>query len=147
MKQHVKSILILSVVFAIFNLIGCGGSSTSPSSQPQIIQGSASTDTFLLGIIKLVHFSTTKAGTLSSSVNWNNASNDFDTYLLKGTCTIAMLLSEESGCAYEDRLAGDESDNKPSVFTVAVSVGAHTLLIGREEVFVDDTVTYRMEVN
>ena len=147
MKQHVKSILILSVVFAIFNLIGCGGSSTSPSSQPQIIQGSASTDTFLLGIIKLVHFSTTKAGTLSSSVNWNNASNDFDTYLLKGTCTIAMLLSEASGCAYPDRLAGDESDNKPSVFTVAVSVGAHTLLIGREGVFVDDTVTYRMEVN
>ena len=141
-----RSILILSVVFAIFNLIGCGGSSTSPSSQPQIIQGSVSTDTFLLGTIKLVHFSTTKAGTLSSSVNWNNTNNNFDTYLLKGTCTIAKLLSEESGCAYEDRLAGDESDNKPAVFTAAVSVGAYTLIMAYEALAAD-TATYRMEVN
>ena len=142
-----RSILILSVVFAIFNLIGCGGSSTSPSSQSQIIQGSVSTDTgtFLLGL-KVVHFSTAKAGTLSSSVNWNNTNNDFDTYLLKGTCTIAKLLSEESGCAYEDRLAGDESDNKPSVFTAAVSVGAYTLIMAYEALAAD-TATYRMEVN
>jgi hypothetical protein len=144
MKQHMRSILILSVVFAILNLIGCGGSSTSPSSQPQIIQGSISTDTGLG--IKVVPFSTTKAGTLSSSVNWSNTTNDFDTYLINGTCSVGQLLLGASGCEYTDAIAEDISHNKPAVFTSAVSVGAYSLVMAYLGL-ADDTATYRIEVN
>ena len=144
MKQHVRSILIFSVVFAILNLIGCGGSSTSPSSQPQIIQGSVSTDTGLG--IKVVHFSTTKAGTLSSSLNWNNTSNIFDTYLIKGTCSVGQLLLEGPGCEHTDAIAEDISDNKPAVFTSAVSVGAYSFVMAYLGI-ANDTATYRIEIN
>ena len=134
-------VAILLVIVA-GTLTGCGGGSpTTPSSAPSAIQG-----TIALGVFQfaVVHFSVDRAGTLSSRVDWSNSTNDIDTALLRGRCTVDQVLGEAPGCNEAAAVVSDDSVNKPSVFSPAVQSGDHTLIIFNWGPGAD-TSSYRLE--
>ena len=143
MNRHIEPALVLIMVCAVFSLAGCGGSSTSPSAQLQIIQGSRS---LAAAGTDVVNFVATRAGSLSASVDWTNADNDIDTFLVGATCSFSDLLTEAAGCAEADTIASDESLAKPAVFTATVAEGAYTLILTMYS-GTTDTVTWRIEIN
>ena len=134
----------LTAAYAIVLLTGCGGDSPmSPSSMPQVVQGSVAVQ----GIdLVVVHFQVNRQGTLSSRVDWNDSGNDIDTGLLPGTCSVAQILIEVAGCGEADALAIDDGFDKPSRFTAPVAPGAHTLLVANVGP-TPDTASYRLEIN
>ncbi len=135
---------MLVVVCAVGGLAGCDGDSgMSPSSMPQVIEGTIDLPPLTFDAISL---QINRDGTFSSNVNWNEATNNIDSGILEGTCTKDQLEGEVEGCAPEDALAFDDSLDKPSVFTAPVTAGAHTVVLihlGRGA----DTLTYRFEIN
>ena len=143
MNRNIEPALVVIVVGVVFSLAGCGGSSTSPSAQPQIIQGSR---TLAEGGLDVVTFVATRAGSLSASVDWTNADHDIDTFLVGGTCLFSDLLNQVAGCVDGDIRASDDSLAKPAVFTATVAEGAYTLILTMYS-GTTDTVTWRIEIN
>jgi len=130
------------VACVALGLAGCGGSPSSPSDQPQLIEGTIS----LPGYDgNLVNFTATRAGTLSASVDWVSAEIDVDIFLLKATCTLEQLLFDLAGCAWSDSVAKDESYAKPAVFSTTVTPGGYTLVLANLGPTV--SVTYRLEIS
>jgi len=123
-------------------LAGCGGSPSSPSDQPQLIEGTLSIPGY---DGNLVNFTATRAGTLSASVDWGSAEIDIDIYLITTTCTYGQLLAESVGCAQADSVAMDESYAKPAVFSHTVTPGAYTLVLVNNDSTV--SATYRLEIS
>ena len=116
---------MLLVVGAVVGLTGCDGDNgTAPSSMPQIVEGTVAIEAFGGTVVA---FQVNREGTLSSRVDWNNANNDIDSGLVRGTCTEAQILTDAEGCREEDALVIDESLDKPSVFTAPVTPGPYTL--------------------
>ena len=124
---------------------GCGGgndaSPASPSNVPSVIQGVVGLGGFQFAVVQ---FSVDRAGTLSSRVDWNNATNDIDTALLRGRCTVDQVLTQAPGCNEAALIAIDESSSKPSVLSPSVQSGDHTLLIFNFGPGAD-TSSYRLE--
>ena len=152
MNRHIEPALVLIMVCAVFSLAGCGGSSTSPSAQPQIIQGSRS---LAAAGTDVVNFVATRAGSLSASVDWTNADHDIDTFLVGGTCLFSDLLNQVAGCVDGDIMASDDSLAKPAVFTATVTERPYTLILSNSGSFIvnfnlfgdANTVTWRIEIN
>ena len=131
------------VTCVALGLAGCGGSSSSPSAQPQLIEGTIS---LLAGGIDVVNFTATRAGTLSASVNWTSAENDVDIFLVKANCSVANLVAESAGCAESDTVASDERLVMPAVFSTAVTTGPYTLILSNFS-SASESATYRLEIN
>ena len=120
--RQVAIVLSLAVAYA-----GCGGDSpTAPSNVPSVIEG-----TVALGVIQfaVVNFRLDRAGSLSSRVDWDDATNDIDTALVPARCSVEQVLAEAPGCNEAAAVATDDSSNKPSVLAPSVQVGDHTLII------------------
>ena len=116
----------------------------APSPTPQVVEGTVNLAAFF--DITVVPVQINRQGTLSSRVDWTNAANDIDSGLLRGTCSVAQIVAEATGCREEDGLAFEDSLNKPSEFTAPVTPGDHTLVLFNYGDF-PDTVSYRLEVN
>jgi len=142
MQRQLVITAAVMVACVALGLAGCGGSPSSPSDQPQLIEGTLS----LPGYDgNLVNFTATRAGTLSASVDWVSAETDVDLYLLNATCTYGQLLAESVGCAQADSVATDESYAKPAVFSTTVTPGGYTLVLANLGPTV--SVTYRLEIS
>jgi len=142
MQRQLVITAAVMVACVALGLAGCGGSPSSPSDQPQLIEGTLS----LPGYDgNLVNFTATRAGTLSASVDWVSAETDVDLYLLNATCTYGQLLAESVGCAQADSVAMDESYAKPAVFSTTVTPGVYTLVLDNWGPTV--SVTYRLEIS
>ena len=139
-----RRVAILLVTTALADT-GCGGgndaSPASPSNVPSVIQGTVGLGGFQFAVVQ---FSVDRAGTLSSRVDWNTATNDLDTALLRGRCTVDQVLAEASGCNGAALIASDEGSGKPSVLNPSVQSGEHTLLIFNFGPGAD-TSSYRLE--
>ena len=122
---------------------GCGGSPSSASAQPQLIEG---TITLLAGETDVVNFTATRAGTLSASVDWTTPGGDVDIYLLKANCSLANLYAEVAGCRESDVVASDEGFVRPAVFSTAVTTGQYTLVLFNMG-SVSASATYRLEIS
>ncbi len=136
---------ILLVVGAVVGLTGCDGDNgMAPSSMPQVVEGTIDLQPVTFDVISI---QVTRDGTFSSNVNWTDANNDINTCLVTGTCTVVQILTDVAGCG-EDApfVAGDESLDKPSVFTAQVTAGAHTVALFNFGPGAD-TLTYRFEIN
>ena len=131
------------VACVALGLAGCGGSSSSPSAQPQLIEGTIS---LLAGGVDVVNFTATRAGTLSASVNWTSAENDVDIFLVKANCSLANLVAESAGCAESDTVASDERLVMPAVFSTTVTTGSYTLIL-TNFTSASESATYRLEIN
>lgn len=135
---------ILLVVGAVVGLTGCDGDSgMAPSSMPQVVEGTVDLEPFTFDVVNV---QVERDGTFSSTVNWNDANNDINTGLAPGTCTVVQILTDAAGCGEEAVVAGDESLDKPSVFTAQVTAGAHTVALFNDGPGAD-TLTYRFEIN
>ena len=107
----------------------CGGSTSNPaapSNPPSVIQGSVALGTFQFAV---VNFRVDRAGSLSSQVDWANASNDVDTVIVRGRCTVEQILAEAVGCNEAAAVVTDEGYAKPSAFSPSVETGDHALII------------------
>jgi len=133
---HRSAILLATVALAH---TGCGGSPTSPSNVPSVIQGTVVLGSFHLAVID---FNVDSAGTLSTRVDWNSANADIDSLLLLGGCTIDEIITEGLWCG--PPIAEEYVLGKPSVLSASVQRGPHTLVIinfGAET----ETCSYRLE--
>ncbi len=142
MQRQLVITAAVMVACVALGLAGCGGSPSSPSDQPQLIEGTISLPAY---DGNLVNFTATRAGTLSASVDWVSAEIDVDIYLLNATCTYGQLLAESVGCAQADSVATDESYAKPAVFSTTVTPGVYTLVLDNWGPTV--SVTYRLEIS
>ena len=142
MQRQLAITAAVMVACVALGLAGCGGSPSSPSDQPQLIEGTISLTAYEGN---LVNFTATRAGTLSASVDWVSAEIDVDLYLLNATCTYGQLLAESVGCAQADSVAMDESYAKPAVFSHPVTPGVYTLVFSNYGPTV--SVTYRLEIS
>ena len=133
---------MLVVVYAVVGLAGCD-SATAPSSMPQVVEGTLDLQPVTFDVITI---QVNRDGTFSSNVNWNDANNDIDSALVRGTCTVDQINAEAEGCRQEDTLALEDSLAKPSVFTAQVTAGTHTVGLFNLGPGAD-TLSYRFEIN
>jgi hypothetical protein len=143
MRRLLAVTVAVMVACVALGLAGCGGSPSSPSAQPQLIQGTIS---LLAGGGDVVNFTATRAGTLSASVNWTSAENDVDIFLVKANCSVANLVAESAGCAESDTVASDERLVMPAIFSTAVTTGPYTLILSNFS-SASESATYRLEIN
>lgn len=93
------------------------------------------------------NFTSNRTGTLSARIDWTNPGTGIDIFLVLGTCTRADLQAANPGRTEpEDAITGDETFNKPALFTVAITERAYTLAVANYSA-VSETVTYRLEIN
>ena len=111
MRQLLVITAAVMVACVALGLAGCGGSPSSPSVQPQLIEGTIS---LLAGGTDVVNFTATRAGTLSASVNWTSAESDVDIFLVKANCSVANLVAESAGCAESDTVASARESREAS---------------------------------
>ena len=146
MQYGTTCLSIVILTGSMFSLIGCSNSTTSPSAQPHLHQGSLSLGTGPESI-KVVNFGSPRTGILSASDDWTNSDNDIDIYLFQATCSIVHIAANEAGCTEEEAIASDTTDRKPATVTSAVTINGYTLVIVNYNDYISDTATYRLEIN
>ena len=134
-----------ALLFSLISGVGCGANPTGPTLQPQRIEGTLTVGGSYLA---LETFSVTRAGSLTSSVDWQDASVDIDSGLVRGRCTPEQLRNESSGCGESDFLTFDNSSSaKPSMLHLAQVVpGTYTLVVVSFLNQPMQNVTYRIQV-
>ena len=146
MNYGAKYLSALILAGPMLSLLGCSDSTTSPSAQPYLNEGSISLGTGPESI-KLVNFGSPRTGVLTASVDWTNSDNDIDIYLFQATCSIAQIVANETGCTEDEALSSDTGGRKPATLPSAVTVGGYTHLILNYNEVTSDTATYRVEIN
>jgi hypothetical protein len=142
MTHHLRFVAAVAVLVALASA-GCGGSPSSASAQPQLIEG---TLTLPPDEADVVNFTATRAGTLSASVDWTAPGEvDVDIYLLKANCSLEDLYAEVAGCRESDVVASDEGVVRPAVFSTAVTTGQYTFVLFNND-SVSASATYRLEI-
>src|SRR5262245_25041971 len=100
-------------------------SSTAPGNS-QSSQGTVSLSVFQLAIVT---FKMDATGTFSSRVDWTAATNDVNTVLVRGRCTMEQILLESGTCSDVTAVAKDNSPAKPSSLSISLQPGDYTLVI------------------
>jgi hypothetical protein len=135
-----RSVTLLALCLATLT-VACGDSPTSPS-QSSLIQGTVN---LTVGQLAVVTFSVTRAGIVNTRADWNSASNDVDTVLMRGRCTALQVLNETGGCTQASAaVATDGSLNKPSLLAPSLQPGDYTFVIANWGP-VQETASYRVE--
>lgn len=94
--------------------------------ESSLIRGSVALSALHFGVVS---FRVDRPGDLSSRVDWASPSNDIDTALLRGRCTVALILAESADCDERALMVSEESLDKPSVFSLPLDAGEYTLVI------------------
>jgi hypothetical protein len=119
-----------TLLVVLISSTGCGGGKSNPaapsSNTPAVIQGTVTLGAFQFAV---VNFRADRAGSLSSQVDWVNASNDIDTAIVRGRCTVDQIVAEAPGCNEAAAVVTDEGYAKPSAFSPSVDTGDHALII------------------
>ena len=135
-----RSVSLLVLCLAALT-IACGDDSPSSPSQSSVIQGAVNLG---VGQLAVVTFTATRAGIVNTRADWNNATNDIDTVLMRGRCTATQVLNESAGCTEGAAVAVDGSVNRPSLLAPSLQPGDYTFVIANWGPSSDST-SYRIE--
>ena len=138
-----------ALLFSLISGVGCGANPTGPSLQPQRIEGTLTVGGSYLALQAVRIFSVTRSGSFASSVDWQDASVDIDSGLVRGRCTPEQLRNESAGCGESDFLTVDNSSSaKPSMLYLAQVVpGTYTLVVVSFLNQPTQNITYRIQVD
>ena len=145
---------LLIVACAIAGTARCDDNAIAPDAVAlQVLEG---TRNLPLNSLVVVPFQINQAGTLRSTVDWNNFGSDLDTAIMLGTCTADQInQGGVPGCpshtdlVREDATALGFDDTvglKPSFINTQVSPGPHTLVVWNFSAFQNEVFFYRIEV-
>jgi hypothetical protein len=138
-----NALRILLVLASATVFDGCRDSTTAPTPVERTLEGTAPLGPLTLTV---VHFNVDGAGVVSSNVDWTSASNDIDTGIVRGRCTVDQILRGAAGCTQGSAIDSDATAQKPSELSASLETGEHTLIIINFGPGAD-TVTYRIDGN
>ena len=118
-----RSAFVLALVVAV---AGCGGDSSTSPTQSSLIQGSTALG---IGQLAVVTFTVNRAGLVNTRADWNSSTNDIDTVIFRGRCTVNQVVTSAPGCGESAAAAIDASLNKPSLLSPSLTTGDYTFVV------------------